>query len=126
MPSDESSYVSWLDSKICLKQSGVNFLWAARGGKYSRLSGVCGSNGDQLLNNKLILEDWESGCRLKNGSSIVKMEAITVVVRWFMYLESELVEKLTENAKRLGGICRESVEIGGRANKEIDCFIRVV
>ncbi|GKD77766.1 hypothetical protein Tco_1340387 [Tanacetum coccineum] len=70
MPSDESSYVSWLDSKPQrsvlyvslgsqllvssaqidellegLKQSGVDFLWAARDGKNSRLSGDCGSNG---------------------------------------------------------------------------------
>ncbi|PWA48419.1 UDP-Glycosyltransferase superfamily protein [Artemisia annua] len=181
MPSDESSYVSWLDSKpqrsvlyvslgIGLKQSGVNFLWAARGGKSSQLSGDCGSNGlvvdwcdqwrvlshssvrgflshcgwnstkeslflgvpmltfpitgDQLLNKKLIFEDWENGWRLKNGSSIVKREAIAVVVRWFMDLESELMKKLMGNAKCLEGICRESVEEGGRANKEIDCFIR--
>ncbi|GJZ15248.1 hypothetical protein Tco_0550925 [Tanacetum coccineum] len=143
IPLNESSYVSWLHSKpqrsvLCVSLGsqllvsnalidemleGV-MVWRWIGVINGGYCHILQSEGDQLLNNKLIFEDWESGWRLKNGSSIVKRETIAVVVRWFMYLESELVEKLMGNAKRLGGICRESVEIGGRANKEIDCFIR--
>ncbi|PWA62664.1 UDP-glucuronosyl/UDP-glucosyltransferase [Artemisia annua] len=87
MPSDESSYVSWLDSKPRrsvlyvslgslisvssaqidelldgLKQSGVNFLWAARGEKDSRLSGDCGSNG--------LVVDWCDQWRVLSHSSV--------------------------------------------------------
>ncbi|PWA62663.1 UDP-glucuronosyl/UDP-glucosyltransferase [Artemisia annua] len=74
---------------------------------------------DQQINRKLIFEDWKNGWNLKTGS-FVSRETIAMIVRQFMNLESELMI----NVKRLEGICRENVEKGGRADNEIDCFIR--
>ncbi|XP_076921811.1 UDP-glycosyltransferase 87A1-like [Bidens hawaiensis] len=172
---DQPIYLNWLDSKpprtvlyvslgsfmsvsraemaeiaFGLTQSGVCFLWVARG-EVSYLKEICGKNGmvvewcDQLrvLSHSSIGGFWthcgwnsvkESFClgvpmltfpialdQPLNSKMIVKDWKI---VRDFMDLKSGVRIKITETAKAFARICQESVGEGGSVEQDLDAFVR--
>lgn len=193
LPINGHSYFSWLNSKppnsvlyislgsylsisstqmdemlVGLKESGVNFLWVARG-EASRLNVDCGNNvlfvewcdqltvlannsiggflshcgwnsvkesvfsgvpiltfpitGEQVINSKVIVDNWKNGSKLKSAS-LVKREEIVAVVRRFMNLVSVERNEMMDRVHKLQGVCRESVNEGGSATTDVDRFIR--
>nr|GEX15470.1 UDP-glycosyltransferase 87A1-like [Tanacetum cinerariifolium] len=118
-----------------LKKSGVNFLWVARGDT-SQLNAEWGSNGlvvecvptltfpitgEQMINSKVIVDDWKNGSKLKSGS-LIEREEIVAVVRQFMDLESVERKEMMERVEKLQGAPRKCNE-GGSATIDIDRFV---
>ncbi|KAL1205222.1 UDP-glycosyltransferase 87A2 [Cardamine amara subsp. amara] len=194
----ESDYIRWLDEQpessvlyisqgsflsvsetqmeeivVGVRESGVRFLWVARGGE-SKLkkvlegsSGVvvswcdqlrvlchaaiggfwthCGFNStlegiysgvpmlafplfwDQILNAKMIVDDWRVGMRIertKKTDLLIGREEIKEVVKRFMDRESEEVKEMRRRACDLSEISRGAVAGNGSSNVNIDAFIR--
>ncbi|KAJ6299227.1 hypothetical protein OIU76_020235 [Salix suchowensis] len=159
--SDEDvNYLRWLDCQPCgsvlyvslgsflsvssaqmdeiaagLCESGVRFLWVARG-ETERLSVFAGLPFltfpiavDQFPNCKLIVEDWKIGLRVKefmveNLAYLVTKEEISGLVTRFMDLDSNEVKEMRRRAKELQGICQYSTSKGGSSETNINSFIR--
>ncbi|GKD48307.1 UDP-glycosyltransferase 87A1-like protein [Tanacetum coccineum] len=79
--------------------------------------------GEQMINSKVIVDNWKNGSKLKSGS-LVKREEIVAVVRQFMDLESVERKEMMERVQELQGVCRESVNEGGSATTDVEHFIR--
>ena len=156
-----------------VKESGVRFLWVARGGEsklnkaFEGSSGVvvswcdqlrvlchvavggfwshCGFNStlegmysgvpmlafplfwDQILNGKMIVEDWRVGIRIertKKAEVLIGRDEVEEVVKRLMDRESEDGKEMRRRACDLSEICRGAVEEVGSSNANIDHFIR--
>ncbi|KAI3749635.1 hypothetical protein L2E82_20250 [Cichorium intybus] len=194
--SNKSAYMTWLDSKppksvlyICLgsflsvstsqmdeiaaglKQSGVTFLWIAKGENswlkekfgekglvvewcdqlsvllHSSVGGFwshCGWNSvkesvysgvpmlsfpifaDQPLNSKVVVNDWRNGWKMRkemHTSNLVKRGEIAETVKRFMDFESVERREMMKRVKNLQTVCRQSIEEGGSAIKDVGVFI---
>ncbi|EOA27083.1 hypothetical protein CARUB_v10023179mg [Capsella rubella] len=194
----ESDYIQWLDEQpegsviyisqgsflsvskaqmeeivVGVRESGVRFLWVARGGElklkeaFEGSSGVvvswcdqlrvlchkavggfwthCGFNStlegiysgvpmlvfpliwDQILNAKMIVEDWRIGMRIKrskNRELLIGRDEIKEVVKRFMDRESEEVKEMRRMACDLSKISRGAVAESGSSVANIDAFVR--
>ncbi|XP_010510403.1 PREDICTED: UDP-glycosyltransferase 87A2-like [Camelina sativa] len=155
-----------------VRESGVRFLWVARGGEsklkeaFEGSSGVvvswcdqlrvlchkavggfwthCGFNStlegiysgtpmlafplfwDQLLNAKMIVEDWRVGMRIerKEEKLLIGREEIKEVVKRFMDRESEEGKEMRRRACDLSDISRGAVAESGSSVSNIDAFVR--
>lgn len=79
---------------------------------------------EQLINSKVIVEDWKTGQKVRTGSDLVARAEIAAAVRRFMDGESVERKEMMKRVKELEGICGKSVSEGGSAIREIDSFIR--
>ncbi|KAJ7964253.1 UDP-glycosyltransferase [Quillaja saponaria] len=141
-PSDQSSlnYLQWLDcqppgSVLCISQgsflsassaqiheiaaglcdSGVRFLWVARG-EVSKLKKVCGNNGN-----------WKIGWRVKKYVSVetlVTRGEISWLLKKFMDLESDVVKDTRNRAGELKQICQVAIANGGSSQTNINAFVK--
>lgn len=197
---NDPSYLQWLDSQPAgsvlyislgsflsvsgaqmdeiaagLHDSGVRFLWVARGESSSQLKEKCGGMGlvlpwcdqlkvlchssiggfwthcgwnstleaayagvpmltfplflDQVVNSRLIVEDWKIGWRIKKRSEVeseilVTKEEISELVQRFMNLESGEVKELRERARGLKDSCHQAIADGGSSHSNLDAFVR--
>lgn len=197
---NDPSYLQWLDSQPAgsvlyislgsflsvsgaqmdeiaagLHDSGVRFLWVARGESSSQLKEKCGGMGlvlpwceqlkvlchssiggfwthcgwnstleaafagvpmltfplflDQVVNSRLIVEDWKIGWRIKKRSEVeseilVTKEEISELVQRFMNLESGEVKELRERARGLKDSCHQAIAEGGSSHSNLDAFVR--
>uniref|UniRef100_A0A1J3JZ60 UDP-glycosyltransferase 87A2 n=1 Tax=Noccaea caerulescens TaxID=107243 RepID=A0A1J3JZ60_NOCCA len=155
-----------------VKQSGVRFLWVARGGESKLKEALEGSSGDvvswcdqlrvlchrgvggfwthcgfnstlegiysgvpmlafplfwdQILNAKVIVEDWRVGMRIerrKRTEVVIARDEIEGVVKRFMDRESEEGKEMRRRACDLSEISRGAVEERGSSNANIDAFM---
>ncbi|CAL9234922.1 unnamed protein product [Arabidopsis halleri] len=158
-----------------VRESGVRFLWVARGGEsklkeaFEGSSGVvvswcdqlrvlchaavggfwthCGFNStlegiysgvpmlafplfwDQILNAKMIVEDWRVGMRIERTEKnelLIGRGEIKEVVKRFMDRESEEGKEMRRRACDLSEISRGAVGESGSSNVNIDAFVRHV
>jgi hypothetical protein len=156
-----------------LRESGVRFLWVARGGELKLKEALEGSLGvvvswcdqlrvlchkavggfwthcgfnstlegiysgvpmlafplfwDQILNAKMIVEDWRVGMRIertKKNELLIGREEIKEVVKRFMDRESEEGKEMRRRACDLSEISRGAVAKSGSSNVNIDEFVR--
>ncbi|KAJ7964255.1 UDP-glycosyltransferase [Quillaja saponaria] len=198
-PSDQSSlsYLQWLDcqptgSVLYISQgsflsvssaqiheiaaglcdSGVRFLWIARG-EVSKLKEVCGNNGlvldwcdqmkvllhrsvggfwthcgwnstregvfagvpfltfpitmDQMLNAKIMEEDWKIGWTMKKEvgvDTLVTRSEIVGLLNKFMDLESDVAKDMRKRARQLQQICQAAIGNGGSSETNINAFVK--
>ncbi|CAH8313346.1 unnamed protein product [Eruca vesicaria subsp. sativa] len=158
-----------------VRESGVPFLWVARGGESKMKEALEGSSGlvvswcdqlrvlchaavggfwthcgfnstlegmysgvpmlafplfwDQILNGKMIVEDWRVGMRIerrKKTELLIKKEEIKEVVKRLMDKESEEGKEIRRRVCDLSEMCREAVAEKGSSNVNIDAFIREI
>nr|GMD64341.1 UDP-glycosyltransferase 87A1-like [Ipomoea batatas] len=105
-------------------ESGVRFFWVARENTERRRR-EAGVNSAVLTNSKMIVDDWKIGWKVKKGcddDGIVRRREIAEVVRRFMGSEGDESKELKRRAKKIGEMCRLSLE-GGSAKHSLHKFI---
>ncbi|KAJ4891320.1 UDP-glycosyltransferase 87A1 [Raphanus sativus] len=155
-----------------VRESGVPFLWVARGGESKMKEALEGSSGfvvswcdqlrvlchaavggfwthcgfnstlegiysgvpmltfplfwDQILNAKMIVEDWRVGMRIKSNkkTELIRRDEIKESVKRFMDGESEEGKEMRSRACHLSEICRGSVANFGSSDVNIDSFLK--
>ncbi|KAL1205223.1 UDP-glycosyltransferase 87A1 [Cardamine amara subsp. amara] len=157
---------------IGVKESGVRFLWVARGGEEKMKEALEGSFGvvvswcdqlrvlchkavggfwthcgfnstlegiyssvpmltfplfwDQILNAKMIVEDWKVGMRIesKKKELLIRREEIKELVERFMDGESDEGKEMRRMICDLSEICRAAIEENGSSDANLDAFIK--
>ncbi|CAN8247465.1 unnamed protein product [Cochlearia groenlandica] len=160
---------------VGVKESGVRFLWVARGGESKMKEALKGSSGvvvswcdqlrvlsheaiggfwthcgfnstlegmysgvpmlafplfwDQILNAKMIVDDWRVGIRIektkeKKADLLIRRDEISEVVKRFMDRESEEGKVLRERVCEISEIIRRAVKDKGSSDVNIDAFIK--
>ncbi|KAG5396773.1 hypothetical protein IGI04_018587 [Brassica rapa subsp. trilocularis] len=137
-----------------VRESGVPFLWVARGGESKMKEALEGSSGfvthcgfnstlegmysgvpmlafplhwDQILNGKMIVEEWRVGMKIerrKKTELLIDREEIKEVVKRLMDRESEEGKEMRRRACDVSEICRGAVAEKGSSDANIDAFIR--
>lgn len=81
---------------------------------------------DQILNAKMIVEDWRVGMRIKSNTKteLIRRDEIKESVKRFMDGESEEEKEMRRRACHLSEICRGSVVKTGSSDVNIDSFLR--
>ncbi|CAB4312430.1 unnamed protein product [Prunus armeniaca] len=126
-----------------VQNSGVRFLWVARGDASKLKDGVgdkavyaglpiltCPIFMDQVPNAKQIVEDWKIGYRVlkKNVGAehehLVTREEIAELVQRFMDLEIKEGKEMRERARQLEETCHRAIAEGGSSDTNLDAFIK--
>ncbi|KAJ0084453.1 hypothetical protein Patl1_31012 [Pistacia atlantica] len=119
-----------------LKNSGVRYLWVARG-ETCRLQKSCGDMGlvvpwcDQLKlpNSEKIVQDWKIGWRLRGRAgdeNSVSREEIAEIVQKFMDKESIEVQEMRKRARKFREICDGATAKGGTSGENLYAFIKEI
>ncbi|XP_071689826.1 UDP-glycosyltransferase 87A1-like [Rutidosis leptorrhynchoides] len=122
--------VQWCDQLRVLSHSSIGGFLTHCGWnsvKESVFSGVpmltFPITGEQIINSKVIVDDWKNGIKVKSGRNVVKSDEIVAVVKRLMNSSSVEMKEIMERVKKLEVVCRESNVEGGSVTKDIDCFI---
>ncbi|XP_010521994.1 PREDICTED: UDP-glycosyltransferase 87A1-like [Tarenaya hassleriana] len=125
--------VSWCDQLRVLSHAAVGGFWSHCGfnstleGTYAGLPILAFPLfWDQILNGKMIVEDWRVGVRIKgkDEEDLIKRDDIEGIVKGFMDLENEEVKEMRRRARELSEICRAAIAEGGSSDGNINAFIR--
>ncbi|CAF1699604.1 UDP-glycosyltransferase 87A2 [Brassica napus] len=126
--------VSWCDQLRVLCHVAVGGFWTHCGfnstleGMYSGVPMLAFPLfWDQILNGKMIVEDWRVGIRIerrKKAEVLIGRDEVKEVVKRLMDRESEDGKEIRRRACDLSEICRGAVEEMGSSNANIDHFIR--
>lgn len=156
-----------------VRESGVRFLWVARGGESKLKKALEGSSGivvswcdqlrvlchvavggfwthcgfnstleglhsgvpmlvfpfvwDQILNAKMVVEEWKVGMRIERKKTktelLIKKDEVMELVKKFMDRESKKGKEMRRRACDLSKICRRAVEENGSSYVNIDAFL---
>ncbi|CAA7047984.1 unnamed protein product [Microthlaspi erraticum] len=160
-----------------VRESGVRFLWVARGGESKLKKALEGSSGivvswtdqlrvlchvavggfwthcgfnstleglysgtpmlvfpfvwDQILNAKMIVEEWKVGVRLEGKKTktktktelLIKKDEVKELVKKFMDGESQEGKEMRRRASDLSEICRRANDENGSSNVNTDAFL---
>lgn len=86
---------------------------------------------DQLLNAKMIVEDWRIGWRVKREESgeedfLAKRDDIADLVRRIMNMESQERKQLSRNARKLREACEREFADGGSFQSNVEEFTKSI
>ncbi|ESQ51536.1 hypothetical protein EUTSA_v10016641mg [Eutrema salsugineum] len=126
--------VSWCDQLRVLCHKAVGGFWTHCGFN-STLEGIYSGVPmlafplfwDQILNAKMIVEEWRVGMRIerrKKTELLIVRDEIKEVVKRLMDRESEEGKEIRTRVCDLSEICRGAVEGSGLSNANIDAFVR--
>ncbi|KAG2327573.1 hypothetical protein Bca4012_036580 [Brassica carinata] len=126
--------VSWCDQLRVLCHAAVGGFWTHCGFN-STLEGIYSGVPmlafplfwDQILNGKMIVEDWRVGMKIerrKKTELLIGREEIKEEVKRLMDRESEEGKEMRRRACDLSEICRGAVAEKGSSDANIDAFIR--
>ena len=81
---------------------------------------------DQILNSKLIVEDWKIGWRVKQDvgmDNLVTRVEIARLVQKFMDLENDEVKEFRTRASEVQRVCQRAIAKGESSETSINAFI---
>ena len=81
----------------------------------------------QILNSKLIVEDWKTGWRVKQDmgmDNLVTRVEISRIVQKFMNLENDEVKETRTRASKFQQVCQHAVTKGRSSETSINAFIQ--
>ena len=126
--------VPWCDQLRVLSHSSVGGFWSHCGWNSTREGMFCGLPFltfpiafDQILNSKLLVEDWKIGWRVKEDVGMDKLVTgvdIAKLVQKFMDLENDEVKEIRSRASEVQWICQRVIAEGGSSETSINAFIK--
>ncbi|XP_073140377.1 UDP-glycosyltransferase 87A1-like [Henckelia pumila] len=128
---DKGLVVEWCDQMSVLCHPCVGGFWSHCGWNSTKEAVLAGVPVlafpivmDQLLNAKMIVEDWGIGWRVKREEfdGLTKRDDIADLVRRFMDLESPERKELTRNARKLREACETEFADGGSFQSNVEEF----
>ena len=125
--------VPWCNQLRVLSHSSVGGFWSHCGWSSTREGMLCGIPFftfpiifDQILNSKLIVEDWKIGWRVKQDvgmDNLVTRVEIARLVQKFMDLENDEVKEFRTRASEVQRVCQRAIAKGGSSETSINAFI---
>ena len=125
--------VPWCNQLRVLSHSSVGGFWSHCGWSSTREGMLCGIPFltfpiifDQILNSKLIVEDWKIGWRVKQDvgmNNLVSRVEISSIVQKFMNFENDEVKEIRTRASEYQRICQRAIAKGGSSETSINAFI---
>ncbi|GMY12603.1 UDP-glycosyltransferase 87A1-like [Fagus crenata] len=126
--------VPWCDQLRVLSHSSVGGFWSHCGWSSTREGMLCGLpfltfpiGYDQILNSKLIVEDWKIGWRVKQDvgvDNLVTRGETSGLVQKFMDLEFDEMKEIRTRASEVQQICKRALAKGGSSETSINAFIK--
>ena len=126
--------VPWCDQLRVLSHSSIGGFWSHCGWSSTREGMLCGLpfltfpiGYDQILNSKLIVEDWKIEWRVKEDVGVEKLVTraeISGLVQKFMDLESDELKKIRTRASEVQQICKRAIAEEGSSETSINAFIK--
>ncbi|XP_030971494.1 UDP-glycosyltransferase 87A1-like [Quercus lobata] len=126
--------VPWCDQLMVLSHSSIGGFWSHCGWSSTREGMLCGLPFltfpiifDQILNSKLIVEDWKIGWRVKQDvgmNNLVSRVEISRLVQKFMNFENDEVKEIRTRASEFQQICQRAIAKGGSSETNINAFIQ--
>ncbi|KAM3710569.1 hypothetical protein ACJW31_01G040200 [Castanea mollissima] len=126
--------VPWCNQLRVLSHSSVGGFLSHCGWGSTREGMLCGLPFltfpiifDQILNSKLIVEDWKTGWRVKQDMGmdnlVIRVE-ISRLVQKFMNLENDEVKEVRTRASEFQRVCQRAIAKGGSSKTSINAFIQ--
>ncbi|KAK9998846.1 hypothetical protein SO802_018449 [Lithocarpus litseifolius] len=125
--------VPWCNQLRVLSHSSVGGFWSHCGWSSTREGMLCGIPFltfpiifDQILNSKLIVEDWKIGWRVKQDvgmDNLVTRVEIAGLVQKFMDLENDDVKEIRTRASEVQRVCQRAIAKGGSSETSVNAFI---
>nr|XP_023926673.1 UDP-glycosyltransferase 87A1-like [Quercus suber]XP_023926675.1 UDP-glycosyltransferase 87A1-like [Quercus suber]POE92797.1 udp-glycosyltransferase 87a1 [Quercus suber] len=126
--------VPWCNQLKVLSHSSVGGFLSHCGWSSTREGMLCGIPFltfpiifDQILNSKLIVEDWKIGWRVKQDmgmDNLVTRVEISRLVQEFMNLENDEVKEIRTRASKFQQVCQRAIAKGGSSETSINAFIQ--
>ncbi|KAF7816164.1 UDP-glycosyltransferase 87A1-like [Senna tora] len=130
---DKGLVLGWCDQWKVLNHPAIGGFWSHCGWNSTKEGVFAGVPFltwpiimDQLLDSKMIVEDWKVGWRVKEDEridSLVRKDEIVKLLRKFMDLENDQV--MRRRAKELQHLCQREME-KGRSFQDINAFVREI
>uniref|UniRef100_A0A1J3HPS1 UDP-glycosyltransferase 87A1 n=1 Tax=Noccaea caerulescens TaxID=107243 RepID=A0A1J3HPS1_NOCCA len=129
--------VSWCDQLRVLCHVAVGGFWTHCGFN-STLEGLHSGVPmlvfpfvwDQILNAKMVVEEWKVGMRIEREKAktelLIKKDEVMELVKKFMDGESKEGKEIRRRACDLSKICRRAVEENGSSYVNIDAFLNEI
>ncbi|XP_022730826.1 UDP-glycosyltransferase 87A1-like [Durio zibethinus] len=131
--SDQGFVVPWCDQLRLLMHPSTGGFWSHCGWNSVQEAIFAGIPfltfplaADQMMNTKLVVEDWKIGWRLKKQfpeENLVARGEISWFVEKFMDLKSAEVKEMRERAKELQEKCQHAIDRNGSSDTSITSFI---
>ena len=126
--------VPWCNQLRVLSHSSVGGFLSHCGWGSTREGMLCGLpfltfpiGFDQILNSKLIVEDWKTGWRVKQDmgmDNLVTRVEISSLVQKFMNLENDEAKDIRTRASEFQQMCQRAIAKGGSFETSINAFIQ--
>ncbi|KAI3970716.1 hypothetical protein MKX01_024363 [Papaver californicum] len=133
MGSSKSLVVPWCDQLRVLCHSSVGGFWTHCGWN-STLEGVYSGVPmlifpiffDQILDRKLIADDWKVGMKVTGAEKLVKRDEISNIVKKFMDLDrdNDGSKEMRKRSDKLKESCEKTLAKGGSSDINLVAFIK--